>query len=208
MKPRLPSFVWKKDKVLETKVSVLQGEMRQLKWALFGSFGECARLRAALAQHGIEVPRGERRSDWSRVEARELFDLAWKYLWSSQALYIDVRAIAVIELDDLKCSNEGFRISLTHVPVPGLSVPKRARWNETASWEQFNCTAWSWTSAFGGWTLDFDPRSIQAARAAAKGLPDLPEGREKVKEIKQLMAEWRLIIAEKTIITDDAEIEI
>ena len=38
MKKRLPSFVWKKDKVLETKVSVLQGEIRPLKWALFGSF--------------------------------------------------------------------------------------------------------------------------------------------------------------------------
>ncbi len=94
------------------------------------------------------------------------------------------------------------------MPTSGLCVPKRVRWSESASWEQFSCTAWSWTGSFGGWTRDFDPRSIQAARAAGKGLGERPEGREKVKEIKQLMDEGRHIIAEKSTVTDYGEIDI
>jgi hypothetical protein len=208
MKAQLPRFAWKKDKVLETKVSVLQGEIRQLKWALFANFSECAKLRAAMQAHGIEVRRGGARGDWSRTEARELFDLAWKYLWSSQALYIDLRVITVVTIDDLKCSADGFRFSLTHVPTPGLTVPRRARWSESASWEQFACTAWSWTGSFGGWTLDFDPRSIQAARAAGRGVDAQITGRERLKEIKRLMEEWRQIIAEKTFVAEFGEVDI
>jgi hypothetical protein len=208
MKAHLPRFTWKKNKVLETKVSVLQGEIRQLKWALFGSFSECANLRAGLQQHGIDIRRDTGRGDWSRTEARELFDLAWKYLWSSQALYLDMRVITIVSVDELKASQEGFRFKLSHVPTEGLTVPKRKYWTESASWEQFSCTAWSWTGSYGGWTLDFDPRSIQAARATGKGVDSALEGREQVKEIKQLMDEWRQIIAEKSIVTDYADIDI
>jgi hypothetical protein len=208
MNPPLPRFSWKKDKVLETKVSVLQGEIRQLKWALFGSFSECAKLRATLSEHGIASSRSGRRGDWSRVEARELFDLAWKYLWSSTALYIDLRAITVVSIDGLKCANDGFRFNLTHVATPGLSVPKRERWSEAANWDEFSCTAWSWTGSYGGWTLDFDPRSIQAARVAGKGVDSSLSGRERVKELKQLMDEWRQIIAEKSFVDAYADIDI
>ncbi len=208
MKTPLPRFAWKKDKVLETKVSVLQGEIRQLKWALFGAFSESAKLRAALQAHGIELSRSTRRGDWSRVEARELFDLAWKYLWSSQALYINLRAITIVTIDNLKFSNDGFRFALTHVETDGLTVPKKPRWAESANWDEFSCTAWSWTGSYGGWTLDFDPRTIQAARAAGKGADPALKGREKVKELKQLMDEWRQIIAEKTIVTEYTDIDI
>ena len=109
MKKRLSGFVWKKDKVLETKVSVLQGEIRQLKWALFGSFSECAKMRATMHANGLKALRSSKRGGWSRVEARELFDLAWKYLWSSEALYFDMRTITIVSIDHLTCSQEGFR---------------------------------------------------------------------------------------------------
>jgi hypothetical protein len=208
MKKVLPRFTWKKDKVLETKVSVLQGEVRQLKWALFGAFNESAQMRAALQSHGIKLARSSKRGDWSRVEARELFDLAWKYLWSTEALYINIRAITIVSIDNLKFSKEGFRFNLIHEPTDGLTVPKKLRWAEAANWDEFNCSAWSWTGSYGGWTLDFDPRSIQAARAAGKGVnPDL-EGRERIKELKLLMDEWRQIIAEKSIVTDYGDIDI
>lgn len=208
MKKVLPRFTWKKDKVLETKVSVLQGEVRQLKWALFGAFSESAKMRAALQAQGINVPRSSKRGDWSRVEARELFDLAWKYLWSTEALYINIRAITIVSIDNLKFSKEGFRFNLIHEPTDGLTVPKKSRWAESANWDEFTCSAWSWTGSYGGWTLDFDPRSIQAARAAGKGAnPDL-EGRERIKELKLLMDEWRQIIAEKSIVTDYSDIDI
>lgn len=207
MKSSLPRFTWKKDKVLETKVSVLQGEVRQLKWALFGAFNESARLRASLQAHGIEPLAGGRSGDWSRVEARELFDLAWQYLWSSQALYIDLRAIAVVSIDRLRCNKEGFRFELTHEPVNGLSKPKKTTWVESANWDEFSCTAWSWTGSYGGWTLDFDPRSIQAARAAGKGVDPALKGRERVKALKALMDEWRQIIAEQSIVTDYSDFD-
>lgn len=208
MKKRLPSFVWKKDKVLETKVSVLQGETRQLKWALFGSFSECAKMRATMQANGLKALRSSKRGGWSRVEARELFDLAWKYLWSSEALYFDLRTITIVSIDHLKCSKEGFRFSASHVPTDGLTIPKRTTWKETANWDDFSCTAWSWTGSYGGWTVDFDPRTIQAARAAGKGVNNKPQGRESVKELKQLMDEWRQIIAEKSIVTEYADIDI
>lgn len=208
MKTPLPRFTWKKDKVLETKVSVLQGEVRQLKWALFGAFSETAQLRGALEAHGIELPRERRRGDWSRVEARELFDLAWQYLWSSQALYIDLRAISIVSIDNLRLSRSGFRFTLAHVPTHGLSKPKKTSWTESANWDEFSCTAWSWTGSYGGWTIDFDPRSIQAARAAGRGADPALKGRERVKELKLLMDEWRQIIAEKQIVTDDTAIDI
>jgi hypothetical protein len=208
MKNTLPRFAWKKDKVLETKVSVLQGEIRQLKWALFGSFSECAKMRATMQANGLKALRASRRGGWARVEARELFDLAWKYLWSSQALYFDLRTITIISIDNLKCSKEGFRFKASHVPTDGLTVPTRATWSETANWDDFSCTAWSWTGSYGGWTVDFDPRTIQAARAAGKGVNDKLEGRERVKELKQLMDEWRQIIAEKAIVTEYSDIDI
>ena len=208
MKNSLPRFTWKKDKVLETKVSVLQGEIRQLKWAMFGAFNECAQLRAALAANNIKLGEGSRRGDWSRVESRELFDLAWEYLWSSEALYINIRAITVVSIDNLKFAKDGFKFTLTHVPVDGLIEPKKKRWNESANWDEFSCTAWSWTGSYGGWTLDFDPRSIQAARAAGKGADPTLKGRDRMKELKLLMDEWRQIIAEKTIVTDPGDIEI
>ncbi len=50
--------------------------------------------------------------------------------------------------------------------------------------------------------------TIQAARAVGKGVDDKLEGRERVKEPKQLMDEWRQIIAEKSIITEYSEIDI
>ena len=208
MKQRLPRFAWQKDKVLETKVSVLQGEIRQLKWALFGSFSECAKLRATLEANGIKPGRRSKRGGWSRVEARGLFDLAWKYLWSSQALYINLRTITIVSIDDLKCAKEGFRFKASHVPTDGLTRPTRETWSESAKWDEFTCTAWSWTGSYGGWTVEFDPRTIQAARAAGKGVNPKLEGRERVKELKQLMDEWRQIIAEKSIVTDFSEIEI
>ena len=201
-------FAWKKDKVLETKVSVLQGEMRQLKWALFGSFSECAKLRTTLQANGIKPGRRSKKGGWSRVEARELFNLAWKYLWSSEALYINLRTITIVSIDDLKCAKDGFRFIASHVPTDGLSIPKRATWTETANWDEFSCTAWSWTGSYGGWTVDFDPRTIQAARAAGKGVNPKLEGRERVKELKQLMDEWRQIIAEKSIVTEYSDIDI
>lgn len=207
MKPHLPRFAWKKDKVLETKVSVLQGEIRQLKWALFGNFSECAKLRATLQANGITEVRSRKGDGWARVEARELFDLAWKYLWSSQALYIDLRTITIVTIDKLKCSKDGFRFVVTHDPTEGLTIPKRPSWSDSASWDEFSCTAWSWTGSIGGWTIDFDPRSIQAARAAGKGVDDGLEGRERVKELKQLMDEWRQIIAEKSIVADYSDFE-
>ena len=208
MKKRLARFAWKKDKVLETKVSVLQGEIRQLKWALFGSFSESAKLRTTLQANGIKAGRRSKRGGWSRVEARELFDLAWKYLWSSEALYINLRTITIVSIDQLKCSKEGFRFGVSHVPTDGLTTPRKANWSEMAKWDEFSCTAWSWTGSFGGWTVDFDPRTIQAARAAGKGVDQKLEGRECVKELKQLMDEWRQIIAEKSIVTDYSDIEI
>ena len=112
MKQHMPAFMWKKDKVLESKVSVLQGEIRQLKWALFGNFSECAKLRATLQANGIAEVRSQKGARWARVEARELFDLAWKYLWSSEALYIDLRTITIVTIDKLKCSKDGFRTRL------------------------------------------------------------------------------------------------
>ena len=208
MKNPISKLRWKKDTVLESKVSLLQGEIRQLKWAMFGAFSENAKMRAALEAHNIEVPRARRRGDWSHVESRELFDLAWKYLWSSEALYINLRAITIVSIDKLKFTNGGFKFTLTHVPTEGLSVPKKSRWNEAANWNEFSCTAWSWTGSYGGWTLDFDQRSIQAARAAGKGIEPELRGREKVKELKLLMDEWRQIIAEKNIVTDYSEIDI
>ena len=208
MKKRLPRFVWKKDKVLEIKVSVLQGEIRQLKWALFGSFSESAKMRATIQANGLKALRPSKRGGWARVEARELFDLAWKYLWSSEALYFDMQTITIISIEHLKCSKEGFRFSASHVPTDGLTIPKRATWKETAAWDDFSCTAWSWTGSYGGWTVDFDPRTIQAARAAGKGIDGKLRGRERVKELKQLMDEWRQIIAEKSIVTEYADIDI
>lgn len=56
--------------------------------------------------------------------------------------------------------------------------------------------------------MDFDLRTIQAARAAGKGVNNKPQGRERVKELKQLMDEWRQIIAEKSIVTEYADIDI
>ncbi len=208
MKKHLSGFAWKKDKVLETKVSLLQGEIRQLKWALFGSFSECAKMRATMQANGLKALRPSKRGGWSRVEARELFDLAWKYLWSSEALYFDLRSLTIVSIDHLKCSQEGFRFTASHVPTDGLTIPKRTTWKETANWDDFHCTAWSWTGSYGGWTVDFDPRTIQAARAAGKGVDDKLQGRERVKELKQLMDEWRQIIAEKSIVTEYADIDI
>lgn len=204
----MPRFAWKMDKVLETKVSVLRGEIRQLKWALFGGFSECAKLRTTLAANGIKSARRFSRGGWDRVEARELFDLAWKYLWSSEALYINLRTIAIVSIDNLKCAKEGFRFTACHQPTDGLSAPPSEIWSESAKWDEFNCTAWSWTGSYGGWTVDFDPRTIQAARAAGKGVNPKLEGREQVKELKQLMDEWRQIIAEKAIVTGYSDVEI
>ncbi|MGE0484842.1 MAG: hypothetical protein AB7Q81_11940 [Gammaproteobacteria bacterium] len=204
---RLPRFAWKKDKVLETKVSVLQGELRQLRWALFGAFSQCARLRAALDAHGIPLAHDTQHDDWSRTEARELFKLAWKYLWSSEALYIDLRAITVVSIDHIKFGKNGFRFTLSHVPIDGLTVPPKARWSEQATWDEFTCTAWSWNGGFGAWTIDFDPRTLQAARVAAKGVDPALDGRERLKELKLLMEEWRQIIAEKTIVAAAQDIE-
>lgn len=207
MKNPIAKLPWKKDSVLASKVSVLQGEIRQLKWDMFGAFSENAKLRAALEANEIEIPRAQKRGDWSRFESRELFNLAWKYLWSSEALYINLRAMAVVSIDNLKFTNNGFRFSLTHVATEGLSVPKKSRWIESANWDEFSCTAWSWTGSYGGWTLDFDQRSLQAARAAGKGVNKKLRGRERVKELKYLMDEWRHIIAEKNIVTDYSDID-
>ena len=208
MKKRIPRFAWKKDKVLETKVSVLQGEVRQLRWALFGSFNESAKLRALLLANGFKPLPQRKRGDWSRIEARELFDLAWKYLWSSEALYIDLRALTIVSIEDLKYTDDGFHFSVSHVPTDGLTLPARERWAESATWDKFSCAAWSWTGSYGGWTLDFDPRTIQAARAAGKGVNDKLSGRERVKELKQLMDEWRQIIAEKNFVANYSDIDI
>ena len=199
---QLPRLKWKRNSVLETKVSLLQGEVRQLKWAVFGAFSECAQLRAVLDQHGIVAPRTTKRGDWSREEARELFALAWKYLWSSEALFIDLHVLTVVTIDNLRMTEDGFRFTLRHVPVAGLSEPKRKAWAESASWERFSCTAWSWTAAFGGWTVDFDPRSIQAARAAAKTVDTTLADRERLKELRYAMEEWRQIIAEQSIVIE------
>lgn len=197
---RLPRLAWKKRKVLESKVSVLQGELRQVRWALFGAFAECAHLRAALTAHGIEVAGDLRNDDGARLEARELFKLARKYLWSSEALYIDLRAITIVTIEHVELGADGFRFTLGHVPVDGLTVPRQPYWSETASWDRFSCTAWSWSAGLGGWTVDFDPRSLQAARAAARSIDPALEGREQIKELKLLMEEWRQIIAEKIIV--------
>ncbi len=89
----------------------------------------------------------------------------------------------------------------------GCRCPKTSRWIESANWDEFSCTAWSWTGSYGGWTLDFDQRSLQAARAAGKGVNKKLRGRERVKELKYLMDEWRHIIAEKNIVTDYSDID-
>ncbi len=63
MKNPIAKLPWKKDSVLESKVSVLQGEIRQLKWAMFGAFSENAKLQAALEANEIEIPRAQKRGD-------------------------------------------------------------------------------------------------------------------------------------------------
>ncbi|MEM7542705.1 MAG: hypothetical protein AAF384_14140 [Pseudomonadota bacterium] len=204
---KLTGFSWKKEKVLETKVSVLQGEVRQLRWALFGAFSEQARLRALATGPGVDELAAELPEELQKRQARELFDLAWRYLWSDEALLIDVKQLAIVEISNLRCREDGFDFRLTHKPVAGLTKPKKASWIASASWEEFSCTAWSWTGSIGGWTIDFDPRSIQGAKVAAKGIDKNLTGREQVKELKQLMDEWRQIVAEKTVLSDHADIE-
>ena len=101
-------------------------------------------MRQDAGDDASERPQGPALIQARRLVARRgtrAFDLAWKYLWSSEALYFDLRTITIVSIDHLKCSKEGFRFSASHVSTDGLTIPKRTTWKETANWDDCSCTS-------------------------------------------------------------------